>query len=179
MPLPTSLLLLVLALASGLAACRPAESRGEADLSEVPAWTAEALVRVRAHEGPRGLGVPLFTRLRAEDALAGEMRQAWHDAGENGATFELHFGERIYSSEAPFDSVRAFYMPYAAKSLMDHAMDFPDLGRQRMFTSLIPTPDGLVKLTLTRPFFPYPSSQAIDRTFLQMGRAGLWRYSQP
>ena len=47
------------------------------------------------------------------------------------------------------------------------------VGRQRMFTGLLRAPDGsLVKLKLTRPFYVYPTSEPLDRTFLQVGRAG-------
>lgn len=49
-----------------------------------------------------------------------------------------------------------------------------------MFTGLLRAPDGsLVKFTLTRPFYVYPTSEPLDRTFLQVGRAGVLQPVKP
>lgn len=120
------------------------------------------------------LGVPLYPGFAAEVSLQAEMRRAWGAAGENPALFKLRVGEQILSTEAPFDSVRAFYRPFVSQVFMDHEMeDVVGIGRQRMFTGLIEAADGgLVKLTLTRPYFPFIASRPLDRTFLQIGTVG-------
>ncbi len=172
---PAVLPRLLLVAAALFPGCRAGAPREAVSAQSLPPATAEPLARVRAWEGPRALEAPLFPQMQAEDSLAGSMREAWGAAGENPALFELRFGERIFSTKASFDVVREFYLSYVSQVFMDHEMDFPDLGSQRMFTGLVPARDGsLVKLTLTQPFYPYPSTQAIRRTFLQMGRAGVW-----
>lgn len=144
---------------------------GDAADASRPAGPAD---RLRRYRGPRVLGAPLHPGLAAEDSLHAEMRRAWAAAGENPALFELRVGERILSTGAPFDSVRAFYLPYVSQVFMDHEMEeVAGIGRQRMFTGLIEAPDGgLVKLTLTRPYFPFTASRPLDRTFIQIGTVG-------
>ncbi len=168
---PFAALLFLVILGGG--ACRPGE---EASVRAGQALAAEtgAAARLRRYEGQRVLEVPRFGAFEPEDELADRMRLAWAAAGENPGLFELRFGERVLSTDVSFDAVREFYLPYVSQVFMDHEMDFPGLGRQRMFTALIEESGGsLVKLTLTRPFYVYPTSQPVDRTFLQIGRTGL------
>ncbi len=153
--------------------CKQAASSAPAEIQGRFGATGH-VEHVREFQVPRVLGVPLFAGLVSEDSLHREMRRAWTAAGESPVLFEARIGERILSTDAPFDSVRAFYLPFVSQVFMDHAMDdVAEIGRQRMFTGLIETPDGsLVKFTLTRPYFPFTSSRPMDRTFLQIGRVG-------
>lgn len=126
-----------------------------------------------AYDGPRTLGVPTYPDAEAVDDLRESMREAWLAAGEPRQLFAVRLGERILATDDPFDLVREFYLPFAHKVFMDHEMDFPDVGAQRMFTGIVIAPDGtLVKLTVTRPYFRYPDQAPIDRTFIQLGRVG-------
>lgn len=128
---------------------------------------------VAAFGDERVLGVPLYPS--AEDAieLASSMRHAWIANGEPEALFDVRLGEEIWATNDPFDLVREFYLPFVHKVFMDHEMDIPDAGSQRMFTGLMINVDGeLIKFTVTRPFFRYPDQQPIDRTVIQMGRVG-------
>lgn len=99
------------------------------------------------------------------------MEAAWRDAGEPEALFDDRLGEAILWTDDAWEDVAAFYRPLAARIMMDHEMEFPDIGSQKMLTGLIEASDGsIVKFTATRPFFRYPDQERIDRTVIQMGR---------
>lgn len=134
---------------------------------------SEEAAAIAAYQGPGVLGVPLYPDATEALQLERSMWQAWRSAGEPEELFEVRLGERIFETEAPFEQVREFYLPFVHKAVMDHEMEFPGVGKQRMFTGLVVVPDGgLVKLTITRPFFRYPDRQRVERTVLQMGRVG-------
>ena len=102
------------------------------------------------------------------------MERAWNEAGEPKDLFDDRMGETILWTDDPWESVRAFYRPLATRILMDHEMEFPDVGRQKMLTGLIQLADGsIVKFTATRPFFRYPDQKRVDRTVIQMGRLAV------
>ena len=127
---------------------------------------------IAAYQGPVVFGVPLYPDAMEALELERSMWQAWRAAGEPEELFEVRLGERIFETEVPFEQVREFYLPFVHETVMDHEMDFP-VGRQRMFTGLVVAPDGgIVKLTITRPFFRYPDRRRVERTVLQMGRVG-------
>lgn len=139
-----------------------APERGSPEAAAVAAWS-----------GDRLLGVPVPPDADPATELAVRMREAWVAAGEPPELFAARLGEEILVSDAPFDHVRDFYLPFLTKVFMDHEMEFPDVGRQRMLTAIVTAPDGsLVKLTVTRPFFRYPDQRRIDATVVQMGRVG-------
>lgn len=103
--------------------------------------------------------------------LSRSMRRAWTEAGEPPDLFDDRFGEVIAWTDASWEDVRAFYRARADRVLMDHEMEFPDVGRQKMLTGLVQLSDGsIVKFTATRPFFRYPDQWRIDRTVIQLGR---------
>ncbi|HET6342858.1 MAG TPA: hypothetical protein VFG78_11840 [Gemmatimonadota bacterium] len=128
---------------------------------------------IAAYEGPTVLGVPLYTDAREALELERFMWLAWRAAGEPDELFEIRLGERMFETEASFELVREFYLPFVHKVLMDHEMEFPGVGSQKMFTGLMVARDGTpVKFTITRPFFRYPDRQRVERTVIQMGRVG-------
>ena len=138
--------------------------------SETPSREAAAIA---AHEGPTILGVPVYAEAREALELERFMCRAWRAAGEPDELFEIRLGERILETEASFERVRDFYLPFVHKVFMDHEMEFPGVGSQKMFTGLMVAGDGsLVKFTITRPFFRYPDRQRVERTVIQMGRVG-------
>ena len=152
------------------AAEKPAERVAAASLSDHPSLEAAATA---AYEGPTALGVPLYPSADEAVELERFMHRAWRVAGEPEELFEIRLGERIFETAKPFEMVREFYLPFVHKVFMDHEMEFPDVGSQKMFTGLMVAPDGtLVKFTITSPFFRYPDRKAIDRTVIQMGRVG-------
>lgn len=148
----------------------PSESAPAAASSETPSLEAAAIA---AYEGPTVLAVPLYADAREALELERFMWRAWRAADEPDELFEVRLGERIFETGAPFEQVREFYLPFVHKAFMDHEMEFPGVGSQKMFTGLMVAPDGtLVKFTITRPFFRYPDRQRVERTVIQMGRVG-------
>lgn len=130
-------------------------------------------VAIAAHRGPASFGVPLYPEAREAVDMTEFMRDAWTSAGEPDELFSVRLGEHIYETDAPFESVREFYLPFVTKVFMDHETEFPGIGSQWMFTGLMVAPDStLVKFTVTRPFFRYPDQAEIDRTVIQLGRVG-------
>lgn len=146
------------------------ENAPAAALSETPSLEAAAIA---AYEGPTVLGVPVYADAREALELERFMWGAWRAAGEPDELFEIRLGERIFETEAPFERVREFYLPFVHKVFMDHDMEFPGVGSQKMFTGLMVAADeSLVKFTITRPFFRYPDRRRVERTVIQMGRVG-------
>lgn len=128
---------------------------------------------VAAFKGARVLGVPRYPGAERASKLESSMRRAWTFHGESEALFDVRLGEQIWATDESFDLVREFYLPFVHKVFMDHEMEIPEVGPQRMFTGLMLNVDGeLVKFTVTRPFFRYPDQKAVDRTVIQMGRVG-------
>lgn len=172
--------LAALAFAGACGRAEPA-SRAAAGPDRVPAAVpsdtpSPEAAAIAAHEGARELGVPVFPQAREAVELERFMWRAWRAAGEPEDLFSIRLGERILETEAPFDHVRDFYLPFVHKVFMDHEMEFPGVGTQRMFTGLMAAPDGtLVKFTITSPFFRYPDRRQFDRTVIQMGRVGQLR----
>lgn len=119
----------------------------------------------------RLLGVPIYPEARQAIDLRRSMETAWEEAGEPATLFDARLGEAILWTDDPWEDVAAFYRPLAARIMMDHEMEFPDIGTQKMLTGLLEASDGsIVKFTATRPFFRYPDQERIDRTVIQMGR---------
>lgn len=151
----------------------PAERVPAAAASDGPSLEAAAIV---AYSGPTALGVPVHPDARQAVELERFMREAWRAAGEPEELFGVRLGERIFETDVPFELVREFYLPFVHKIFMDHEMEVPEAGSQRMLTGLMVAPDGaLVKFTVTRPFFRYPDQRPVDRTVIQMGRVGFSR----
>ncbi|HKY60830.1 MAG TPA: hypothetical protein VJP59_07460 [Gemmatimonadota bacterium] len=120
--------------------------------------------------------MPVYPETRDAIELERFMRTSWRAGGEPEDLFVVRLGERILETEAPFERVREFYLPLVHKVFMDHEMELPEGGFQKMFTGLMMAPDGsLVKLTITNPFFRYPDRKLVDRTVIQMGRVGQAR----
>lgn len=117
--------------------------------------------------------VPLYPGAREATDLRRSMERAWKEAGEPEDLFDDRLGEVILWTDDPWEEVRAFYRPRAARILMDHEMEFPGVGRQKMLTGLLQSSDGsIVKFTATRPFFRYPDQARVDHTVIQIGRLG-------
>lgn len=151
----------------------PAERVPAAAPSQGPSPEAAAIA---AYEGPTALDVPLYPDAREAVELERFMWRAWRTAGEPEELFAVRLGERILETEAPFELVREYYLPFVHKVFMDHEMEFPEVGSQKMLTGLMVAPDGtLVKFTITSPFFRYPDRKPVDRTVIQMGRVGQSR----
>lgn len=162
-------------------ACGRAEPASEAAREPVDGVPAAASLETRsleaaaiaAYNGPSVFGVPLYGEAREALELERFMWRAWRRAGEPEELFEIRLGERIFETDATFGQVREFYLPFVQKVFMDHEMEFPGGGRQEMFTGVMVAPDGgLVKITITNPFFRYPDRRPVDRTVIQMGRVG-------
>lgn len=114
---------------------------------------------------------PIYPGARDATELMGSMRAAWVAAGEPAELFDDRLGHRIVWTDDAWEKVREFYRPRATRVLMDHEMEFPEIGRQKMLSGLIQLEDGsIVKFTATRPFFRYPDQLRIDRTVIQLGR---------
>ncbi|MGH7551281.1 MAG: multiheme c-type cytochrome [Gemmatimonadota bacterium] len=152
------------------AAGGPAQRAPAAARSQGPSLEAAATA---AHVGPTALGVPVYPDAREALELERFMWRAWQAAGEPEDLFTIRLGERIFETEARFERVREFYLPFIHKVFMDHEMEFPEVGSQKMLTGLMVAPDGaLVKFTVTHPFFRYPDRKPVDRTVIQMGPGG-------
>ena len=169
--------LVATALAGACGRAEPASTEARGHPGQPPAAVSQAGSReaaaIAAYEGPVIMGVPLYPDAREALDLERFMRRSWRAAGEPEELFEVRLGERIFETEAAFEGVRSFYLPVVHKVLMDHEMEFAGVGTQRMFTGLIMARDGgLVKLTITNPFFRYPDRLRVERTVLQMGRVG-------
>ncbi|MGH7544193.1 MAG: hypothetical protein ACREK7_09670 [Gemmatimonadota bacterium] len=143
----------------------PAAASLEASSLEVAA--------IAAHKGPTVFGVPVYPDAKEALELQRSMLRAWRAAGEPEELFEVRLGERIFETEAALEQVREFYLPFVHEVFMDHEMEFPGVGSQKMFTGLMVAPDRkLVKFTITNPFFRYPDRQPVERTIIQVGRVG-------
>lgn len=162
----------VAALVSGCGRAEPSLEAADTAAAQTHGPSPEA-VAVAAFKGARVLGVPRYPGAEEASELESSMRRAWIAHGESEALFEVRLGEQIWATDESFDLVRAFYLPFMHKVFMDHEMEIPEAGSQRMFTGLMLNADGeLVKFTVTRPFFGYPDEKPIDRTVIQMGRVG-------
>ncbi len=162
----------VAALVSGCGRAEPSLEAADTAAAQTHGPSPEAAA-VAAFKGARVLGVPRYPGAEEASELESSMRRAWTAHGESEALFEVRLGEQIWATDEPFDLVREFYLPFVHKVFMDHEMEIPEAGLQRMFTGLMLTVDGeLVKFTVTRPFFRYPDRKPIDRTVIQMGRVG-------
>jgi len=160
------------ALVSGCGRTEPSLEAADTAAAQTHGPSPE-VAAVAAFEGPRVLGVPRYPSADEASALESSMRRAWIGNGEPEALFDVRLGEQIWATDGSFDSVREFYLPFVHKVFMDHEMEIPEAGPQRMFTGLMINTDGeLVKFTVTRPFFRYPDRKPLDRTVIQMGRVG-------
>lgn len=168
--------LVAMAFAGACGRAEPA-SRAAEGPERVPAaapthGSALEAAAIAAHEGPTALGVPVYPDAREAAELERFMWRAWRAAGEPEDLFPVRLGERIFETETPFERVREFYLPFVHKVFMDHEMEFPGVGSQKMFTGLMATDGELVKFTITYPFFRYPDRKPVQRTVIQMGRVG-------
>lgn len=169
--------LVAMAFAGACGRAQPASRAVEEPADEVPAAArsdhpSPEAAATAAYQGPTALGVPLYPSAREAVDLERFMWRAWRRAGEPDELFEVRLGERIFETEAPFERVREFYRPFTHKVFMDHEMEFPGVGKQKMFTGLMAADSTLIKFTITQPFFRYPDRRRVERTVIQMGRVG-------
>lgn len=156
-----------------LAACGDRSGSAAHAAADSPETLPPEAAAIAAWSGPVIWGVPRPPSATEATGLVDSMRAAWTGAGEPPELFEARLGETILVTGEPFDRVRDFYLPFMTKVFMDHEMEVPGAGPQRMLTGLVTARDGtLVKLTVTRPFFRYPDRARIDRTAIQIGRVG-------
>lgn len=162
----------VAALVSGCRQAEPSLEAADTAVAQTHGPSPEATA-VAAFKGARALGVPRYPGAEEAGELESSMRRAWTAQSESEALFEVRLGKQIWATDESFDLVREFYLPFVHKVFMDHEMEIPGAGPQRMFTGLMLNADGgLVKFTVTRPFFRYPDQKPIDRTVIQIGRVG-------
>lgn len=169
--------LVAMAFAGACGRAEPASRVAEEPAERVPAAapsdpTSLEAAATAAYEGPTALGVPLYPGAREAVELERFMWRAWRTADEPEDLYEVRLGERIFETDAPFERVREFYLPFVHKVFMDHEMELPGVGSQKMFTGLMAADGKLVKFTITNPFFRYPDRKPVHHTVIQMGRVG-------